>query len=734
MPLPILDNRSYQQLRDELVQRIVVYNPEWTDHNPSDPGVTLIELFAFLAENLLFRFNQIPESTWLAFLRLLQIPLRPATSAEALVRVTDAAFATRSSPARLDPGNVTALAGALPFELLTEVTVAPWESVAVARTRVPEPTTDEAREFAQVAIDAAELGPGETAAFYVNSMLPLDPSKPDAKPVDFGASVDQMIWLAALGDAASLEALLDKTLNVGFVPDETLLATDVSDPCPGEIEQTAIGALRADADAESEVVWEISTGRIDAQGDPVYRRLELAGDTTNGLQQRGVVRLCLPREPDDLGLFPFEDPMLAGTGDLPPVLDDAEQRDKTLFWLRAWHRSPQRRFGRVAWLGINAAEVVQRRRAPPEFVGTGTGQPGQRHRLVHRNVVDGSLVLEVEEQPAHWKRYAPVDNFDASREDDRHYVVDLESGEVSFGDAVQGFVPQIGRRIRATRYDHGGGAEGNVAAKAINKLEGSGIDGLKLDNPLPARGGADAESVAASLKRLPGELRRRDRAVAVGDFRELALATPGADVGRAECLPLYDPKTRSTDAAGVVSVVVWPREDAENPNAPMPDRTTLRRVCAWLDRRRLVTTELYVIPPTYVKIAVAVGLSVKPGYGIDAVRSWVERILRQYLAPLPPYGPEGEGWPLGRRVYGPELEAAALQVEGVQYLEADGVAVARWRDDEWIPGTVELDPNEVPEVTTITVVAGPRLEPGAEYRPPAVADKPIPIPTIPEEC
>src|SRR6516165_5231605 len=85
LPSPILDDRSYQQLRDELVRRIPVYNQEWTDHNPSDPGITLIELFAFLGENLLYRFNQIPDATKLAFLRLLQLPLRPAAAARALV-------------------------------------------------------------------------------------------------------------------------------------------------------------------------------------------------------------------------------------------------------------------------------------------------------------------------------------------------------------------------------------------------------------------------------------------------------------------------------------------------------------------------------------------------------------------------------------------------------------------------------------------------------------------------
>ena len=83
LPAPILDDRSYQQLRDELIRRIPVYAPEWTDHNASDPGITLIELFAFLGENLLYRFNQIPDATKLAFLRLLQLPADDAASLRA---------------------------------------------------------------------------------------------------------------------------------------------------------------------------------------------------------------------------------------------------------------------------------------------------------------------------------------------------------------------------------------------------------------------------------------------------------------------------------------------------------------------------------------------------------------------------------------------------------------------------------------------------------------------------
>ena len=91
MPLdiPTLDDRRYQDLLDEALARIPVHTPEWTNFNKSDPGVTLIEVFAFLTENLLYRSNQIPERNRRKFLTLLGIPLQPASSARGLVTFTN---------------------------------------------------------------------------------------------------------------------------------------------------------------------------------------------------------------------------------------------------------------------------------------------------------------------------------------------------------------------------------------------------------------------------------------------------------------------------------------------------------------------------------------------------------------------------------------------------------------------------------------------------------------------
>ena len=744
LPSPILDDRSYQQLRDELIRRIPVYAPEWTDRNASDPGITLIELFAFLGENLLFRFNQIPDATKLAFLRLLKIPLRPAASSRAMVTLQNT---DPSGAAVLVPLGTEMRAGSVPFQSLTEVSAWPLEITAMAKIVAPAPDAPDSKEFAQAAIDArGGIKIGEQAAYYISQVVPGDPSALDAAPVDFSIanlpvdyqkSVDGTIWVAVRSTKATdLTKLEGGLISLGFVPDPDVPSMEQVDPCPGLA-----------ADSGDEMIWQASTGIIDNQGLPTFTTIKVEGDTTRGLAGQGSVQLRLPEDVTTLGVFALTDIDRAGTDSFPPEIEDADLAATVIFWLRAMRRNPARPLGKVLFIGINATEVAQMIMAPAEFVGTGNAQASQLYSLVHKPVIDGTTRIQVEEASG-WTDWETVAGFEDSTEDSRHYVLDPEAGTITFGNGVRGRAPQIGERIRALEYRYGGGAEGNVAAKAIAKV--IGVGNVTVSNPLPAAGGAPGESVADGLERVPAEFRRHDRAVTESDFQELALATPGAGVGRAECLALFDPRTKIDDAAGVVTVVVWPREDVKHPNAPRPDRTLITQVCKWLDARRLVTTELNVIPPTYKKIAVSVGLQAKPGYGIEAVRRWVELVIRQYLAPLPPYGPSGGGWPLGRAVYGPELEAAALQVEGVQFIECLRLAVWDDASQQWKEAEVDatsatssacapreniaLARWEVPEVAEITVVQGEALAPGQAVGPVKPPLVPIPIPTIPSEC
>ncbi|MGE5604019.1 MAG: hypothetical protein ACM30E_13290, partial [Nitrososphaerales archaeon] len=138
--LPVLDDRTYADLSLELRALIPSYAPDWTDHNPSDPGITLLELFAWLAEGLLYRVDRVPEASTVRMLELLGAVFRPAQPATVVLRARlagtgmPAAGLTLPAGARLTarPAGQDTL---LPFETVDDVRLTPeWlEALVTAR-------------------------------------------------------------------------------------------------------------------------------------------------------------------------------------------------------------------------------------------------------------------------------------------------------------------------------------------------------------------------------------------------------------------------------------------------------------------------------------------------------------------------------------------------------------------------------------------------------------------------
>ena len=85
LPVPNLDDRRFQDLVDDAKRLVQQRCPEWTDHNVSDPGVTLIEMFAWMTDQLLYRLNRVPDRNYVKFLELIGVSLFPPTAARAQV-------------------------------------------------------------------------------------------------------------------------------------------------------------------------------------------------------------------------------------------------------------------------------------------------------------------------------------------------------------------------------------------------------------------------------------------------------------------------------------------------------------------------------------------------------------------------------------------------------------------------------------------------------------------------
>ena len=81
-----LDDRTFDDIFNDALKLIPRYCPEWTNHNTSDPGITLLELFSWMTEMTIYRLNKVPNKTYLSLLELMGLSLLTPQSARAIVQ------------------------------------------------------------------------------------------------------------------------------------------------------------------------------------------------------------------------------------------------------------------------------------------------------------------------------------------------------------------------------------------------------------------------------------------------------------------------------------------------------------------------------------------------------------------------------------------------------------------------------------------------------------------------
>jgi predicted phage baseplate assembly protein len=686
MPIlpPALDDRSFTDLVDEAISRIPAHTPEWTNPREGDPGRTIIELFAWLTDTLLYRANLIPERQRLAFLRLLGERMRPARAARGLVSVSIDQDGVTSA-VQLAP--LAALGGPVPFETRSELTVLPVSGDVYCKRPL---TTREETQLAPL-VDGLRQVYGVRATPYVTSPVFLG-GAPEPAGFDLvSRTLDRCLWIALLGPKDATPAMLDEvraTLGTRSDGAQHLLSV-------GVLPATEVPPLAADVGPRPPVphVWE--TTMLDASGALEYHTLDRIADTSAGLTQPGVIRLALPASSRERSLAAPDNDVRrtidAGVGDRPPRLDDPESAARLVTWLRL---RPTTRLSALplSWVGVNAVEIDQRTTLQDRVIGVSDGAANQEMALPARSVEAATLQVQVDEAGRGFQTWQRVDDLMLAGRDDSVYTLDEEAGTIGFGDGVRGRVPETGRRVRLALMRSGGGRAGNLPARTLKKISAHDVGGapvtltLKVDQGIPTMGGAEAETLEEAERRIPAVLRHRDRAVTEDDFRRLSADTPGVRLGRVEVLPRFKPQQRRANVPGVVTVMVLPQKEGTSAPAPRPDRPLLEAVHRHLDTRRALTTELYVIGCEYVALGLGVGVTVRDGFAHDETMHAVREGLRAVLWSLSPGGASGTGWQLGRAVSDRELEVAVARVPGVNTVT--GVRLFERRNDGWQPISV----------------------------------------------
>lgn len=621
---PQLDDRTWQQLVDEAKMLIPKYAPEWTDHNPSDLGITLIELFAWLSEQTIYRLNQVPDKNYIKFLDLIGVRRDPPTPAQAEITFKIAGDAAVSVPKA------------------TQVSTAP---VGTQDGLVFE--TEE-----------------QLNAINIKKCIFLDEGN---VYTDFTAKLLQEPFVASKLD---LPANKPRRLLLGFATAPVL--------------PLAI-TFRVKANSNSvQPVWKYSTTNSLAAWSSVPQvtkpNFSFKASDRVGLQ---VPADWSQSSPADWGANPKtdHDKVSDSLYWIALELKNTAASDKSV----SLDRIAANIMSAVnvitvqnESLGTSNGQAFQTFavKNAPLYEDLQASNP-LRHLVV--SVFTGGT-WEV------WKRVDDFTGGNKKEYLCDPTTGEISFGnytdkQVNPG---SGMIPPAGSLIQAITYRYvAGGSNGNVPSNTIviQRTPVAGV--ISVKNEIKAINGSDWEDIEDTKRRGPQTLQTRDRAVTVKDYEYLARRA-STDVAKVRCLPpkRATPTTWVTlpfeRTPGKVNIIVVPNisndpgdRNEDSLRKPVPSAEVLKEIKDYLDERRTITSVLVdPWPPFYVEVFVTATVYVKPGQDKTIIRQTIQNKLFDFFHPVSggPGAPEGKGWDIGQHVYIPEVFSVIESVPEVSYI------------------------------------------------------------------
>ena len=649
LPEITLDDRRFQDLVNEARLKIAQVCPEWTEHNVSDPGITLIELFAWMTDMVVYRLNRIPDKLHVALLELLGILAESPTPAR-----TDVRF------------RLTAPAA--------EPVVIPAGETEVATLRV-----------------AGE----ETVVFQTSEDFTIPAVRPNAYAIERGGQVKDVGVAGGIAKPKGPDQVpfgappkVGDALYLGFDQSLARIVLEVDVDCSQ--------ARGAGVDPEDPPLrWEVSSS--DAEGG--WDEAEVLLDRTGGFNYgSGTVELQLP--------IRHSATTLSGKR---AFWVRCRVDSKTRSGLEALVYSNAPEIYSITAAAVGALIPASHSELVTEAaLGESDGTPGQSFFLPNAPVLEleeGETLVALDPDTANWEPWELRESFVESGLDHRHYTIDLAHGEIELGPAIRtadggwrqyGAVPVKGATMKFTRFRHGGGRPGNVAPGALSVLKSSISGVASVTNPRQALGGVAAEALASARQRAALEFRSRYRAVTAEDF-EFLCGEASPRVARVVCVP--------PESGSVVRIHIVPRVEPADRLMSLeelvPDEPLLEEIAAYLDERRLIGTSIELLPAKLRGVSVVVNVQAAPRADVDRIEEDVAHALYTYLNPLiggSPDGP-GEGWEWGRALNQGELYGIVHSVEGVEFVKILRVYETDLKTGKQDPkpaGThVELEPSEL---------------------------------------
>ncbi|MGD1912340.1 MAG: putative baseplate assembly protein [Rivularia sp. (in: cyanobacteria)] len=692
LPSSNLDDRAFDDLVQECIMRIPRYCPEWTDYNLSDPGITLVELFAWLTDQMLLRFNQVPRKNYVAFLELLGIRLQPP------------------APAR------TELTFYLSSDLPQAYTIPEAFEVSTVRTESAEAITF-STDFPLIIAKPrlSHFLTAQTAEVIPQSLRERVTVTWNRLSEDYWEGNEQSIFEEEpqLGNCFYLVINSDQPLD-GNVLEVTFKGASAT---PTGINPNLPPRSWEAWDGDN---WQpvLLQEADDITGGFSFYELVQQGDSP---EQGAETRLHLPQTwpVTNFNFSPYRGRWLR-------CVYTQSQTNQP-----GYNRSP-----RITALGVRCiggtVRGSQSNLKQDERLGISNGSPGQTFQLqetpvLQRRENEYIIVIPPDGLPQRWQE---VKDFADSQPEDKHYTIDSITGIVQFGPLIRepgqikheteirksiqrasafdtiiqesdiernkqehhqyGAIPLRGAEIRMVAYHSGGGRQGNVQTHSLRFLKSAIPYVASVTNHKPAINGADAESLEQAVVRAPGILRTRDRAVTAEDFEILAQQAGLGAIARVSCLA-----ADRNRQPGTVALMIVPKANTDEivKGAGLsPDKLDLsdklqEDILTYLEERKLLGIRVELQQPKYVGVSVRAGIALEPVYDNPDARNEIIRnitiSLYKFLNPLIG-GMDGKGWPFGRPLYESDIVALLQKARGVRYLGTVELFLISKQGDTWV--------------------------------------------------
>lgn len=624
-----LDNQSVEEILDEAKNKIVYLSEEWTDFQEADPGITLVELFAWLNLAQHKYLNVLSNEVQYNFLKLLDINLRKNKGSETYIEVSEV-------PEDVNvPIRTPWKSGSMVFENINAQTVMNSKILSVSFKNPEIPSEEEYYKF------------DGTHPFYL-----------------FGKNIDR-----------KREKGIERSFILNFdnpLPSNSIFNLYFSIYSGKNIKRNPIRSGDK-FEPMAKIKWEYYGINNGVTG---WHEAEVVRDNTFGFLFSGIIKLKCNGVTECLNeVYKLKATLTYDEYDYPPRADNIitnvlracqnetfcdnviitkEQIDtdrtvslphhlaiygRSEVYVKksgGWAKTDLVTFKSLIRKGVLIVELekiwdsIKHLKSTDEAImvvfydkdkiktpvlGSGSNMSHQKVKLDMHDLSDNDLEIMVSEKISgeeiyfKWKR---VHDFSSSGKFDRHYLVDKENGVIFFGDHQHGMAPRLGKsNIRVCRLRQTKGKNSNLNSGLIHEVvtQNKALQKSFIRQILPAVGGEDSETMEHARARAAELFDNPERAITVSDYESIVRKTPGLTFTNVKALPNYMPGEDVSRQNCVTIAVRWNRKVG----LTLP-KSFEKNIMNQLNKYRLINTKIKVVSPSYIGLVIGGDIVVDSSY------------------------------------------------------------------------------------------------------------------------